>query len=272
MGISLSDNVTLTESQEKKRQMLGLSYEAMMKKILREQGKSEYLVSIIIPVYNGEKYIKQAIDSALSQEYNDLEIIVVDDGSTDKTHEILMKYDSINTVSKVNGGTASALNSGIKNSSGRWIKWLSADDVLRNNCISNMIGMVESVKDGENCIFYTHYDRIDQDGAMISRFQEHDRPESELWNYFYGNGSSSLIHRSVFDKVGMFDESLKHSEDYEFWLRATQVFGVRLHLLNTYSLLYRVHPDQLTNKVGGSLDSFIKNKIRGMINGKPITC
>lgn len=222
------------------------------------------MISIIIPVFNGERYLRECIQSALDQDYGDKEIIVIDDGSMDKTKDILLEFDGINQVWKLNGGTASALNSGIKNSSGEWIKWLSADDVMYPNALSKF---ALADKPDTNAIYYTHYDRIDENGNILSEFMEPVRDESILWSFFYGNGSSSFIHKSVFEKCGLFDESLGHSEDYEFWLRATQVYGVKLRLLNFKSIKYRMHPEQLTNKVGGSLDEYIKKKIRGMING-----
>mgnify|MGYP001610144553 CR=1 FL=1 len=225
------------------------------------------MVSIIIPVYNGEKYLREAIQSALDQNYDNKEIIVIDDGSIDSTKDIMLEYAGIDQIFKTNGGTASALNSGIRKSSGEWIKWLSADDVLYPDAISEMMRNVTD----RNTIHYTHYDYINEFGEITGEFVEHDRPESELWGYFYGNGSSSLIHKDVFRKVGLFDDSLRHSEDYEFWLRATQVYGCKLSLINLKPLKYRRHPDQLTHKVGGSNDSLIKNKIKKLVECKPLT-
>ncbi len=97
-------------------------------------------VSIIIPVYNSEKYLEEAMKSALNQSYHDTEIIAVDDGSTDSSPEILKKYsDKITIVTKQNGGQASAVNAGIKASTGDWIKWLGNDDILYPNAIEEFI-------------------------------------------------------------------------------------------------------------------------------------
>ena len=226
----------------------------------------ESRVAIIIPVYNGEKYLKVAIESAQSQTWKNKEIIVVDDGSADRTSKIMMESDGIDQVYKINGGTASALNRGIANSQAKWIKWLSADDLLYSDAIQNMMREATS----RDVIYYTHYDIIDESGNVTGEFVEHDRPESELWGYYYGNGSSWLLHRDLYEKVGPFDESFKHSEDYEYLLRATQMYGCKLQLINMKSIKYRRHPEQLTKKVGGQLDDFIKNKIRRMINDKPV--
>jgi len=222
-------------------------------------------VSIIIPVYNGEKYLKEAIDSALNQTYKDIEVIVIDDGSTDKTTAIL-KDSVVRLHGKVrmhatNRGTAAALNTGIELAQGDYIKWLSADDVLLPQAIESMMWFVLADSRRENTIYYTNYHIIDQYGKHKKDWIEPETPP-DLWKRFYGNGSSTLIHKSVFKKCGLFDESLRHSEDYEFWLRATQIYGINLTLIPIFTINYRNHPDQLTHKVGGSLDKQIKDSIR----------
>jgi len=88
-------------------------------------------VSIIIPVYNTEKYLHECINSALNQTYPEIEIIAVNDGSTDSSLNILKEYDKkIIIVDKKNGGTSSALNAGIRKMTGEWFKWISSDDYL----------------------------------------------------------------------------------------------------------------------------------------------
>ena len=97
-------------------------------------------VSIIIPVYNAEQFLDECINSTLNQTYDNIEIIAENDGSTDNSKNILEKFNSkIKIIHKINGGTASALNAGIKEMNGEWFKWLSADDVLKRNCIDVLI-------------------------------------------------------------------------------------------------------------------------------------
>jgi len=207
--------------------------------------------------------------------YNEFEIIVVNDGSTDHTAEILDRYKSmIRIINKPNGGTASALNVGIdamdKNSD--WFKWLSADDLLTQNSLYFMFDEIKKLgEQNYNRIFYTNYDIINHNGDVVKEFIEpnynnlpdFDRNVILLTNY-YGNASSSLIHKSILKQVGKFDETVGYAEDYEFWLRACLLHGLKLHLIQIKSLQYRVHPKQLTAKK--ALDSFqhslqIKNKI-----------
>lgn len=219
------------------------------------------LVSVIIPVYNGEKYIKKAIDSVLNQTIPKgmYEVIVVDDGSTDSTADILNSFGKkIIVITTQNHGTASALNKGLEWAGGKWIKWLSADDEMLPNCLD----VLTSNATDHNTIYYTNYHIIDAKGKHKMDYIEQVRPVSDLWDRFYGNGSTTLIHKYVFDKCGLFDEALRHSEDYEFWLRATMVHDVKMDLIPIFTINYRNHPDQLTHKVGGSLDKMIKDGVR----------
>ncbi|UVF62439.1 glycosyltransferase [Nitrososphaeria virus YSH_922147] len=264
MGVKFSNTYTLTDSQRKKAETMGIT-EAEMIRILARANELECPdVSVIIPVYNGEKYIKECLESVKKQTFQNYEIIVVDDGSTDRTLDILTKIDDITVLIKPNGGTGSALNTGIRNAKGSWIKWLSADDVMYDDCLEIMVRHAQTTPLNNNVIFYSHYDIIDEHGKVFANFREPDHDTSQLWNFFFGNGSTSLIHRDVFEKIGGFAE-IKHSEDYEFWLRATSK-GVKMILVPEYTVKYRRHPDQLTNKIGGSLDTEIKNSVR---NGKP---
>lgn len=264
MGSVFSMYNTLTDSQKEKAHILGISEDEMIQKILRINNMEKPNVSVIIPVFNCEKYIKYAIDSVLRQTYDSYELIVVDDGSTDGTLDIITEYDGITVLVKPNGGTSSALNTGIKSSKGNWIKWLSADDVLFDNYLEVMM---KNARDDR--INYCNYERINEYGEFIKNFIEpiernnktNKEQFDELMRYFYGNGSSSLIHKSIFDKIGLFDDSLKHSEDYDFWLKASKN-GIIFELIPEILLKYRVHPEQLTNKVGGSIDEIIRSRYR----------
>lgn len=241
------------------------------------QIKKQPLVSVIIPVYNCHKYVTLAIESVRMQSWKSLELIIVDDGSDDGTTELLQKIidprvPEVQVIYQLqNKGTASALNEGIKHARGEWIRWLSADDMMYPNSVQDMMifGVEDNAKQSKNAIFYSDYDIIDERGSLIGDFIEPDRNLSdhetktkELFNHFYGNGSTSLIHKNVFKKCGLFDESLKHSEDYEFWLRATALFNVEMIRVPTKTIKYRRWSGQMTNKVGGSLDEQIKKSIK----------
>jgi len=232
-------------------------------------------VSIVIPTYNGEKYLEECIKSALAQSYNDLEIICVDDGSTDKSLEIMNKYsDQIKIISKKNGGTATALNAGIKAMTGEWFKWLSADDVLYPSAIEDLIAETQKVMEPQKKIFYSNFDYIDANSKVTGEYIEPNYNELTqfefsviLLDHFIGNGTTAMIHKSAFEKYGLFEESLDFADDYEFWLRCCILHGFRLHLVPKKLAKYRIHEKQLTNeKFSQILERY--EKIRQLILSK----
>ena len=230
-------------------------------------------VSIVIPVYNAEEYVRYCVESALSQDYDDVEIIAVNDGSSDGSLKVLEEYsDRIKIVSKQNGGTASALNAGIKAMQGEWFKWLSADDLLYQHAVQELVDSAKKLENKENCILYSNYDIIDSNGKIVGQRIESDCNSIDSFEFntmlldnYIGNATTSLIHRSAFDRFGTFDESMDFSEDYELWLRFCILHGCRLHLVPKILAKYRVHQTQLTetSSIGKSLDN--AKKIRAYI-------
>lgn len=194
--------------------------------------KSLPKVSIVIPVYNGSKYVREAIDSALAQTYANIEIIVVNDGSNDeeKTNEILLSYgDKIKYLKKENGGVSTALNLAIKNSSGEYISWLSHDDVYYPDKIEKQINYILSngYRD-KYIILYGDYDLIDSKSRLISECtKDHqmliEKPEYALLRGSI-NGITLLIQKKAFDEFGLFDESLRCTQDYEMWKRMSKKY------------------------------------------------
>ena len=214
-------------------------------------------VSIVIPVYNAEKYLDECIRSALDQTYADIEVVAVDDGSTDSSPEILDGYaDRVRVFHKKNGGTASALNRAAREMSGDWFKWLSADDALKPHAVGTLIGGARSLGWPDDHIFYAKFDYINDRGGRAGRLLDiepnYNRKSdfarnAVLLHHFYGNGNTTMFHRSIFERCGPFDESVKWGEDYEFWLRCCLLHGCRLHLVPRSIALSRVHESQLTS-------------------------
>jgi len=221
-------------------------------------------VSIVIPVYNAEKYLEECIESALNQTYTNVEIIAVNDGSTDNSLVILKQYfGKIKVISKSNGGTASALNLGIMKMTGDWFKWLSADDSLYPNAIQDLIDEAKKLDDMTNCILYSNYDIIDSNGKILRQFIEPNYNSKSLFelntillDHYIGNATTSLIHKSTFERFGMFDENVSFAEDYELWLRFCVLHKCRLHLVQKNLGRYRIHNAQLTAK---KMDKAMKN-------------
>lgn len=206
-------------------------------------------VSIVIPVYNGSNYLREAIDSALAQTYKNVEVIVVNDGSNDegKTEAIAKSYgDKIRYYYKENGGVASALNLGILKMTGEYFSWLSHDDVYYPNKIEVQINYVKN--HNGNIILYSDYDFIDGESRFISTVRiYHIDPKQfryALISSYPINGCTALIPKFCFDKMGFFKENLKTTQDYEMWFRMAKKFEF-YHIPNVL-IKSRLHPGQGT--------------------------
>ena len=212
-------------------------------------------VSIVIPVYNKEKYIKECIDSVLNQTYKNIEIIAVYDKSNDRTLDILKQYsDQIIIIDKQSGNMTRALNDGIRSMTGEWFKYLGSDDILYPNAIDELV--LEAKKlENKNFILYSHFDNINSQGEFLRTYFEPnynnmDRFEFNaiLLDHYIGNFTTSLIHKSLFEKYGMFNESYFLANDYELWLRFTILHGCRLHLVPKILAKYRQHIEGVGQK------------------------
>lgn len=191
------------------------------------------LVSIIIPVYNGANFLSEAIDSALAQTYKNLEIIVVNDGSTDDTESIALSYgDKIRYFRKENGGTPTALNLGIKNMRGEYFSWLSHDDLYYPNKIERNVEELANLED-KNTIIISDLDGMTDHTRTFrsALYQEHrdaypSRNSFWLYPVVYSktHGCTHLISKKVFETVGLFDVNERVAHDFEFYYRAFAKF------------------------------------------------
>lgn len=204
-------------------------------------------VTIIIPFYNCP-YISYALDSLVNQTYKNTEIIVINDGSTKHTEKISPYLDKIKYLKKVNGGTASALNTGIQHATGEYICWLSSDDVFD---IKKIEIQLDFMKKSGALFSYTNYYCIDEKGAVFTPpvgIYVSSRLEV-LRRMIKGNiinGCSVMIHQSVFNQVGIFDETLPYTHDYDLWLRIIQKFDI--YYISEPLLFYRIHDQMGTKK------------------------
>lgn len=181
------------------------------------------LVSIIIPVYNGENYVKEAIDSALAQTYKNIEIIVVNDGSKDNTEKICKSYkNKIRYIKKENGGVASALNLAIKNMKGEYFSWLSHDDLYFPNKVEAQINFLKS-QNNKEVILYSDYAIINERGELtaLCKKDHKELQKKPLYSLLTGavNGITMLIPKVCFEKVGNFNEKLRCTQDYDLWFK-----------------------------------------------------
>lgn len=193
-------------------------------------------VSIIIPVYNGKNYLEYAINCALNQTYENIEILVVNDGSADDgaTEAIARSFgDRIRYFSKPNGGVSSALNYGLREMTGDYFSWLSHDDGYAPTKVADAVELLRATKNGgKKTIAYTFGHYIDKDGRVLKpfahKFQVGRRYSgAEMAEYSVRNGTLNgccmLIPRQAFEEFGGFDETLRYSQDTLMWL--TLFFG-----------------------------------------------
>jgi len=215
-------------------------------------------VSVVIPMYNQKaEYFRECLESAVNQTYpkDDYEIIVVNDGSSkDETLKELQRWkdkeiSNMKFIDKPNGKTASALNAGIKAMKGEWFMWLSSDDVWMPDKIEQqMLFMKEKRPDGK--IFYCDWLRINSMGNIIKKeiepeFETKEDVVFHLCFRFFGCGSGIMIHKNVFEKVGMFNENVFICEDYEMWFRIAKEF--MFYKVPIELMKYRTHSGMLTN-------------------------
>ena len=215
-------------------------------------------VSIIIPVYNGSNYVKEAIDSALKQTYEDKEIIVVNDGSTDGglTEEICLSYgDKIRYFYKENGGVSSALNLGIKNMQGEYFSWLSHDDMYEPTKVEKQMAILDAIPQKNVCaICLTR--QIDKNSSFISGTLKINGIESgkiysdkEMLKHLLSsqslNGCALLIPKQVFDNNNLFDEKLRYNQDLKMWLYIC-LNGFSWICDDSLGVYSRIHNQQVT--------------------------
>ncbi|MDF9844982.1 MULTISPECIES: glycosyltransferase [unclassified Paenibacillus] len=198
-------------------------------------------VSIIIPFYNCP-YVELAIRSALAQTYQPLEIIVVDDGSTLYFDKIRKYGGRVCYLGKPNGGTASALNHGIRNATGDYIAWLSSDDFYKPGKIERQIQLMTETG---AYISHTNFNFINGEGlltkyAVASAFPSMPDFYRALMEGNPVNGCTVMIRREMFAQIGLFDESLPYTHDLDFWYRAV-LAGYSFPFLNETLLYYRWH-------------------------------
>ena len=189
------------------------------------------LVSVIIPVFNGSKYVGQAIESVLGQTYPRTEIIVVNDGSNDngRTKAAASRYkDRLKYYEKENGGVASALNFGIHKMSGAYFSWLSHDDLLLPIKIERQINFLRDNR-LSNVVLFSDYSIINEKSRVTSSVRiDHamleNKPEYALLRGLV-NGITLLVPRAAFEQFGEFDEALRCTQDYDLWRRLQKKYA-----------------------------------------------
>lgn len=219
-------------------------------------------VSVIIPTYNYAKYVRGAIESALAQTYRPIEIIVVDDGSIDNTRDVLSDYISkgnINYLYQNNKGPSAARNAGLKISKGEYISFLDADDLIDKRKLEIQVKCLEN--HAEYGVAFSDF-RLFKEDDLLHLIPPHIKFSGELTFNDLISGKAfpphtTLVRREVFDKVGIFDESLKECEDPEFWMRAL-IAGTRFYYVDQVLSFYRIHSQQAVQNQVKIYRTFLK--------------
>lgn len=212
-------------------------------------------ISVIIPAYNREWIIKEAIDSVLAQKFDDFELIVVNDGSTDNTREVLSSYrDKIKVIEQKNSGVSAARNNGILSSAGNYIAFLDSDDLWLPGKLKTQFEFFNNNPEALICQTEEIWFRK---GKRINPGKRHKKVSGIFFEKSLElcmvSPSAVMMKRSLFDTVGLFDETLLACEDYDLWLRINCRYPV--FLIDTPLIVKRGgHIDQLSSM--HSLDKY----------------
>ncbi len=209
------------------------------------------LVSVIIPTYNRDWIVKEAIESVLAQDFSDYELIVVDDGSDDRTPEILAAYeDPITVIRQSNRGVSAARNRGIAAATGRLIAFLDSDDLWLPQKLSVQVNFFAENPDAVIC---QTEERWVRNGVRVNPKKRHLKFSGMIFERSLAlclvSPSAVMITKALFDAVGVFDEDLPACEDYDLWLRISCRYPVDL-IENPLIIKRGGHADQLSRAPG----------------------
>lgn len=209
------------------------------------------LISVIIPAYNAEKTIQETIESVLQQTLSDFEILVINDGSTDRTLEIVSQIDDarLRVFSYPNAGVAPTRNRGLTQATGEYISFLDADDLWTPDKLEAQLKALQ--ENPQAAVAYSWTDWIDESGKFL-RSGGHITENGQVYDKllvrdFIESGSNPLIRAEAFQTVGNFDESLAFGEDWDMWLRLA--FRYEFITVPSAQILYRISPNSASFNV-----------------------
>lgn len=213
----------------------------------------KHSVAVIIPCYNSSKYLRKTLDSVLNQGYRYLEIVVIDDGSTDETRKILGSYlPKIRILShpdNANLGPAASQNLGITQTESELIAFLDSDDIWYPNKTEEQVKIFEKYCDVG--LVYTNGYVIDEsDNILYELFPDGFRGENIsskiLLKCYIKTPSSVMVRREAFEKSGLFQAYLRNSHDHDMWIRMIEV--AKFYYLSQFLIAYRKRPGQMSSK------------------------
>jgi glycosyltransferase involved in cell wall biosynthesis len=213
------------------------------------------LISCVVPVFNGERYLAEALESILKQSYRSLEIIVVDDGSTDGTAAVMDHYAGrARLLRQANAGTAAARNLGLNAAQGEFVAFLDADDLWHPEKLERQTARFKTRPELDYCVTHVQNFWVPELIEEERRFRDH-RISKALPGYSTG---TLLARRALFDTVGQFNPAIKHADDTEWFLRASE-HGAAMELLPDVLLYRRLHQTNLSRlRASNSRDQYLQ--------------
>lgn len=229
---------------------------------------SDTKVSIVLPVYNGARFLRQSIESCLQQSHGNLELVIVDDGSTDETPDIIAEYARRDTRVRAirnerNLRLPGALNVGFAHATGELLTWTSCDNYYALNAIEALVRYLSTWEDVD--FVYSACRNIDEEGRVAPSVRYRPPPWLVPWGSV---GPYFLYRRIVYERIGEFRADLEYAEDYDYWLRVFLQFPMmRLHLPLYY---YRRHRQSMTAEAEalGLRDTLRMRVRRGALRGR----
>jgi len=204
-----------------------------------EASEQKPLVSVIVPVYNGEKFIEEAIENILSQNYPALEIIIVNDGSTDNSEEIIKNLPiDIRYFYQENDGPSSARNRGIRDVSGEFIAFLDVDDLWPEN---NLNLLVDILQNNPDVLVVRGYAQILEKNTTTGKYDYAGNPKESFPGYI----GAGLYRKEAFNEVGLFDEFMKFGEDAD-WFKRAEELKINILKLEEITFFVRRHESNMT--------------------------
>jgi glycosyltransferase involved in cell wall biosynthesis len=209
------------------------------------------LISIVVPAYNAERTILETIASVQQQTFSDFEIIIINDGSTDRTLELVQEIqdERVKIFSYENGGLPVARNRGISHAKGEFIAFIDADDMWTSDKLELQLARLQQYPEAGVAYSWSRF--VNEQGelsyAVDDRHIEGNVYEKLLLNNFLNNGSSLLVRREAIDSAGEFDPTLKSCEDWDFYLRLAAKWS--FVLVPKPQILYRQSSTAMTSKI-----------------------
>jgi len=206
------------------------------------------LISCIVPVYNGERYLREALDSIVAQTYRPVEIIVVDDGSTDGTSALVADCgDQVRYLFQPNAGTAAACNLGLERAQGDFMAFLAADDLWHPEKLMRQISRFEVRPNLDLCVSYVQNFWIPELREEAERFHNH-RISRPVPGYV---PQTLLARRALFETVGHFNVALRHADSTDWFLRVIE-HGAVIDILPDALVYRRIHQSNLSRRMASA--------------------